>query len=606
LWKYLDYNKFVQYGVMNLHILNSQYQDASKVDNGFWREIGVKSDAITETESILLSARIKAMLASFKMAALLELCQLYDIAISDNEESIKDQLRLLPLEQRHLILFLHDFSNRKKKSIYTYYDSLTLEETQYTKSSLAKLIHLYRINPVHLIQIYTWFLWDNRASGKLFVFDKNVSSSVAHNIANEYNFHIQLRDALFQGSGSKNYYRVFSSSIVNNKVLILLYRLISDAPRPDFVTAPRNREVSPALFLIDVEKKTVEIKALTTEETSIKRYLEQTLGSPLGHVQTQVYTEYSKEVFINTIIKGSTTTAIGQPIRDFTVFKVRFRNSPLKNSPKITLELDDLDIWPSVEEAHAQGSVNIESLKDLESLHFKSAEGSRVIKSTILDNGNVIFSMDDSNLDQLSKKAIEKKFIEKFGIPLYREISNEHFEEGKADKIDYLLTASSVEKPSPYERSIIAALKDQKILEENVTKYFYCVNCSIDYSYVDPKDVPNECDSCDGQQIKTKVGSILSANINEAYKFTKDRVKVENVAWLISRENELNLGSTKLRCMHLAQVRNDEKQLQLVFADKSIQKSVLKYLNRQMKPTLLILIGQQERMIDYSVAAHFR
>ncbi|GMX66240.1 hypothetical protein Elgi_55120 [Paenibacillus elgii] len=583
-----------------MHILNSQYHDANKVDNGFWREIGVKSDAITETESILLSARIKAMLATFKMPALLELCELYDIAIRDDEESIKDQLRSLPLEQRHLILFLHDFSNRKKKTIYTYYDNLTLEETQYTKSSLAKLLHLYKTNPVHLIQIFTWYLWDNRASGKLFVFDKAISSSVAHNIAREYNFHVRLRDTLFQGSGNKNYYRVFSSSTVNNKVLILLYRLISDAPRPDFVTAPRNREVSPALFLIDVEKKTVEIKALTTEEASIKKYLEQTFGSPLSEVQTEVFTEYKKEVFINTIIKGSSTTAIGQPVRDFTIFKIRFRNSPLKNSPKVTLELDDLDIWPSVEEAHAQGVVNLESLKDLESMHFKSSEGSRVIKSTILENGNVIFSMDDSNLDQLSKKAIEKKFIEKFGVPLYREISNEHFEEGKADKVDYLLAASSVEKPSPYERSIIATLKDQKILEENVTKYFYCANCQIDYSYEDSEDVPNKCDSCDGQQIITKVGSVLNANINEVYKFIKERIKVGNTTWFVSRENELNLGSTKLKCMHLTTIRNEEKHLQLVFADKSIQKSALKYLNRQMKPTLLILIGQQERMINYN------
>ncbi|WP_372010068.1 hypothetical protein NBRC13296_05755 [Paenibacillus chitinolyticus] len=582
-----------------MHILNSQYHDA-KIDNGFWREIGVKSDAITETDSILLSARIKTMLASLKMSALLELCELYDIATRENEESIKDQLCSLPLEQRHLILFLHDFSNRKKKTVYTFYDNVAPEETQYTKSSLAKLIHLYRINPVYLIQIFTWYLWDNRASGKLYVFDKAISSSVAHNIAREYNYHIQLRDTLFQGSGNKNYYRVFSSSNVNNKVLILLYRLISDAPRPDFVTAPRNREVSPALFLIDIEKKTVEIKALTTEESSIKKYLEQTLGSPLGQVQTEVFTEYKKEVFINTILKGSSTTAIGQPIRDFTVFKIKFRNSPLKNSPKVTLELDDLDIWPSVEEAHAQGAINLESLKDLESMHFRSSEGSRVIKSTILDNGNVIFSMDDSNLDHVSKKAIEQKFIEKFGVPLYREISNEHFEEGKADKIDYLLSASSVEKPSPYELSIIAALKDKRILEENITKYYFCANCRIDYSYEEPKDVPNECDNCDGQRIITKIGSVLNANVNEVYKLIKERIKVGNVTWFISRENELNLGPTKLKCMHLAIKRNEEKHLQLVFADKSIQKRALKYLNRQMKPTLLILIGQQERMIDYS------
>jgi len=378
-----------------------------------------------------------------------------------------------------------------------------------------------------------------------------------------------------------------------------LYRLTSDAPRPDFVSAPRNREVSPALFLIDLDKRTVEIKALVTEEYSIKKYLEQTLGATLSQVQTEVFTEYNKEVFINTIVKGSTTTAIGEPIEDFLIFKVKFRNSPLKNSPQVTLELADLDIWPSVEEAHSQGTINLTSLKDLESMHFKSAEGSRVIKSTILENGNVIFAMDDSNLDSLNKSAIEKKFMDKFGIPLYREISNEHFKEGKVDKIDYLLTTAIIEKPSPYEKSIIATLKDQKILEENATQYYYCRNCKINYSYYKQEEVPNECSDCGDQQILTKSGSTYSANLDEIYKFTKSFFG-NQIGWFICRENEINLGSVKLKCMHLKDAQREEKNLQIIFADKSIQKSILRYLNRLMKPTLLVLVGQQERMIDFN------
>jgi len=162
-----------------LRILNSQYQDPSKIDNSFWREIGVKSDAIVETDSILLSAKINTILSSLKLPALLELCELFEITTKDTEEAIKDQLCSIPLEQKQLILFLYDFSNRKKKTVYRYYDWLALEGTVYAQSSLSKLVHLYRLNPIHLIEVYTWYLWDNRATGKLFVFDKSISSSTA-------------------------------------------------------------------------------------------------------------------------------------------------------------------------------------------------------------------------------------------------------------------------------------------------------------------------------------------------------------------------------------------------------------------------------------------
>lgn len=582
-----------------MQTLNTQFHNVDKVDNSFWREIGVKADAIVETDPILLSNKIRIILNSFKMPALTEICDLFDVKKS-GEDDVIDLLCSLPIEDRQLILFLYDFSNRKKKTINNYYDYLGLETKHYTKSSLAKLIHLYKLGPTKLIEIFTWYLWDNRASGKLFMCNKAVPVSIAKKIANEHTFHVTLRDSLYKGSGSKNFYRVFSNSVVNNRILILLYRLISDAPRADFVSAPRNREVSPSLFLIDLEKGTVEIKSLTTEESSIKKYLEETLGCSLEPIQAKVFTDYKREVFLNSIIKGSTSTAIGEPVKDFTVFKVKFRNTPLKNSPQITLELDGLDIWPSVEEAYECGTINLESLKDLESMHFKSTEGSRIIKSTILDNGNIIFSMDDSNLDIPSKQVIEKKFQDKFGVPLYREISNEQFDEGKADKIDYLLTAVVVEKPSPYERILISELKNLEILEEHIKKYYYCENCQIEYSFEDKTEIPNQCIHCDSQILKTKTSATFKSNIKEIYKYTKNILRSSNSRWIISRENELNLVDTQLKCIHLKNTQNQDKNLQVVFVEKSLRKSVLKYLNRLMKPTILILIGQQEKTIDYN------
>jgi hypothetical protein len=586
--------------VGDLQVLNKQYVKESSLDSGYWREIGVKHDAIHELESILIHSRLKSILEQMKMPALNELRKLYQLSESEDDESLRESLYTLDLDDRKLLLKLHDFSNRKKKSVDKYYASMSLEDERYDKSSLAKLLHLFHLSPTHLIELFTWYLWDSRASGKLFVFDKeSISHSEAKKIAQENTYNNELRDILYKASGSKNQYRVYSYSIISKKVLILLYRQISDAPRADFVSAPRNRDVSPTLFLIDIDKKTVELKSLITEEGAIKNYLQSTLDSNLGEIQPEVFVDYNKEVFVNSILKGSSITASGDIVTDFTVFKIKFRGTPLKNSPQVTLELDSLDIWPSVEEAHANGTINLESIKDLESIQFKSSLGNRLIRSTILDNGNVIFSMDDSNLDTDNKKIIEEKFLDKFGVPLYREISNELFDEGKSDKVDYLMTISKVEKPSAFINSILAQLKKESIIMEMQNSFYYCPQCRIEYAYDKPEEVPNTCKDCDGDKISKRLSNVITVNLDSVYGLTKKRCKEKLTQWELVRENVLKVGSIELKCLHLLHQQND-MGLQIVITDKSLQKSALKQLNRLMKPTILVLIGQSERLINYS------
>jgi hypothetical protein len=586
--------------VGDMQVLNKQYMKESSLDSGFWREIGVKHDAIHELESILVHSRLKSILAQMKMPALNELRKLYQLGEFEDDESLREALFKLDLEERKLLLKLHDFSNRKKKSLDKYYESVKLEDERYDKSSLAKLLHLFHLSPVHLIELFTWYLWDNKASGKLFVFDKeNIPYSEAKKIAEEYTYNIKLRDILYKASGSKNQYRVYSYSIILKKVLVLLYRQISDAPRADFVSAPRNREVSPTLFLIDIDKKTVEIKSLITEEGAIKNYLQSTLGSNLGEIQSKVFVDYNKEVFVNSILKGSSVTASGDIVTDFTVFKIKFRGTPLKNSPQVTLELDSLDIWPSVEEAHTNGTINLESIKDLESIQFKSSLGNRLIRSTVLDNGNVIFTMDDSNLDSVNKKRIEEKFLDKFGVPLYREISNELFDEGKADKVDYLMTISTVEKPSEFINSILTQLIKQSILMELQNSFYYCPHCRIEYVYEEPEEVPHTCKDCDGDRISKRSSKVITVNLDAVYGLIKKRCNEKLTRWELVRENVLKVGSVELKCLHLSH-QQIEMGLQIVITDKSLQKSALKQLNRLMKPTILVLVGQSERLINYS------
>ncbi|WP_043890704.1 hypothetical protein [Paenibacillus sp. Aloe-11] len=580
-----------------MYVLNRHYK-IEALDGAFWREIGVRYDAIMELESLLVHKKLSGVLVVLRLPALKELCQMYELDHSGNEEQIKENLLKLSLEERRLLLLLHDLSNRKKKTIEKYYNDLAFEGIRYERSTLAKLLHLYRMSPIYLVEIFTCFVWDSKSSGKKYIFSKKITVNEARKIANEDSYNKELKETLFKGTGSKNHYRVFSYSIHSKKVLILLYRQISDAPKPDFVSAPRNREVSQALFLIDEEKNTVEIKSLIMEENAIRIYLDKTLGA-LSLIESEVFAAYEKETFVNSIINGSTITASGKPVTDFMVYKIKFRGSPLKNSPQITLELDYLDIWPSVEEAYSNGTINLASIKDVESLYFKSSLGNRNIRSTILENGNIIFTMDDSNLSIDNKEILNSKFFEKFGVPLFTEISNEQFEEGQADKIDYLLGVSKVENPSAFVRSMLGELRSHNIIQDKITKFYYCDNCKIDYNYEKDEEVPTLCVDCEGDRIGKGSNELVTVNIEAIYQFVKGKCKTGNTPWKIVRENHIKIGSSEYKCLHLWDETN-EKGLQVLVTEKALHKAALKNLNRLLKPTMLILVGQTEKLIDYS------
>ncbi|MGR6765165.1 hypothetical protein ACU1JV_25645 [Paenibacillus sp. T2-29] len=207
--------------------------------------------------------------------------------------------------------------------------------------------------------------------------------------------------------------------------------------------------------------------------------------------------------------------------------------------------------------------------------------------------------MDDSNLSVDNKKILTSKFFEKFGIPLFAEISNEHFEEGKADKIDYLLSISKIESPSSFVRSMLGELRDHNIIQDKTTRFYYCDNCKIEYTYEKDEEVPILCMDCEGDRIRRRSNDVLTVNIEAIYLFVKNKCKTEGAPWKIVRENHVKVGSSEFKCLHLWDEEN-EKGIQVLVTEKALHKAVLKNLNRLLKPTLLILVGQIEKLIDYS------
>lgn len=581
---------------------NGKYRLQSDVNMAYWRELGVKYDAINELQTGQRRTHFTVFLEGLSNADLQELANITGIILDDTEskEKMKQDLLGLDNDKRDIVLYLRDFQNRKKKTINSYYIDHSVE--QHYGSTLAQLYHLFTQLPAHLFSICTLHLWSVRGMGEQYSLDKRIKSGVARQVATEKGFEDKLCDMLYKASGEKNKYRIFSHTIVDTKrVIILLYKQIGDISRPDFNEAIRNQEVNMILFELNIENDLLEIKASTNfEMRAIREYAEITFGGVFTHVTTEVYHDYDKATFVESILNGK--TASGKPVDDFIVEKVSFRSSPLKNSPEVTLQLKNLDIWPSVMHAYDQGSVNIDSIKDLASLSFKSASTSRTIKSTVKDNGNVIFTMDDGMLERDKMELIKKKFFEKFGIPMFQEISNEKFSDGRADLIDYVMAQTDSTKLKQSE--LVAyrhALLTEKLLEEVIDQSAVCndYECSFVKKIADVCELPNECPICEGE-LRVDKAVTVEINIKNAFRQIKRYLKewCASGAWeLQPSDSELTHGGNKYKFINLERV-TDNKMLQVMVTDQTLHGTLIRKLSKMMNPLIVVFVGQQEKFLE--------
>ena len=135
----------------------------------------------------------------------------------------------------------------------------------------------------------------------------------------------------------------------------------------------------------------------------------------------------------------------------------------------MSFELDNESIWSSVMDASGYGILKIRSIKDVESLTAKVKNKKRIIRSNILQNGNVIFSFDDSRMEKDIRESFIDNFYNLFGIPMFQEVSNQFYVEGKADKLDYVMSLSNASILEEGDREVFKELIDKKlILEEKV------------------------------------------------------------------------------------------------------------------------------------------
>lgn len=581
--------------------LNYDYKGKIEPDNLFWRELGVSIDSIMELSEPVVDSLLKPMFERQKNEVLQELCTLYGLEIPDKKENGVITLLKMTLENKREILILQDYKNRRKYSIDTYYKGkYSKEKVLFNSSTLTQLKHMLNISINNMIEVYTLYSWDIKGTGDQYTYEYGISQEEALKIPTTYRD--DLINELYKGSGQSKKYKVFSYTHFGSKVIIILYKQVNDTPRPDFDKAVRNKEVVPLIFCIDVKDKLIEIKGASVKDKSnLVKYFQSNFERcnpiPIKH---NVFENYDKEAVIKAFLKG--VPPGDAEVTDFVVNKIVFRDSPIKNSPKVLLELENEDIWPSVIYAYNNNCINLDSLKDIEGLTIKSGGKSRGVRSIILDNGNVLFTMDDSRLDSETKKTIISNFNKKFGIPLNQEIANSKFQAGRADKVDFILGTKKWENLDTIEAEILTELKAKSFIDSVEKDYFYCKGCKLEKEITKELDIKEGCPECGSEDLITKVKSEHIINIRTIKSFVRKSLKELN-EWEI-KKGESNIAfddKEHYNFFNLKHLENDEI-LQVLVTDQSLPISVVNRLKTMMTPTIIIFIGHLEKFVhSYNV-----
>ncbi|SEJ43976.1 hypothetical protein [Bacillus thuringiensis] len=580
--------------------INITFKNSDKNDVKFWRSVGVSIDLINELSTSDIGIRFKSMLNNVTINELSELATLLNVDLKDvNKKEQAECFNEVPINSQKEIILLREFLNRKKRTVIRYYNYVSTNsdyETIFKHSQVCQLYQLFNNDHIHIIQIYTWHNWNSKGTGIQFSLSKKVSFDKAYKIPTEYA--TDFVDDMYTYSNRENKYKVFSfGKHEKEKLVVMLYRQINDASRPDFDEPFRNKEVVSIMFQIDVTAGLLEIRSkFQKEKEGIKKYIEKTFDTSLTEIKPEVFNQYQPEKVISAVLEG--TPPENKEVLDFMVNKVVFRSSPLINSPSLTFELKNGDVLPSIKDAYTRECIDLESIKDIESISFKTSKVSRTIRSTVLEDGNIIFSLDDSGIEQETKNDIEEKFLFKFGIPLNKLVSNSKFTVGKADLTDYLMTISLKKAFTDIEQEIFGRLIQDKIIFEGSEIIISCENSNCDYTESISSEL-KECPSCGNPKLRKDGYSSVNISIKSVQGFVKELIKsfCNTTDWELSKDTEKTYYKSKYKFINLDN-RQTNESLQILIHQGAIQNRVLEKINRSLTPTVIVFVGMLEKNIQ--------
>lgn len=576
--------------VKNLQFAQLDYDSTST----YWKELGVNIEFLNETKFQTLSTSFSNEIKKLKTSDLNELSNF--LLDSNIKAASADDLieKSLDENKKRTFLLIKEYTLRKKRSIEEYLE-LNMLDNQYN-SLLANVWNLYVSAPNRLFEINTYHHWRNRSSDTVYTFTKDFNISQVSKIANEKTFRVTLENILYKKSGQANLYKVHSFSLLGNDQMIFhIYKQVNDKTVPDFVTPVRNREVKSIMFLIDCKKKTIEIRDYTkSEKNGLLDYLNgPEISLDCTEIKNEPFLEYQWEELKNAFL-GIKQTLNNNSKADFFISSISFKRSTIVNTPQIFFEVDNGDVLESVGEAHNKGIVDLRNLQDIKNLKIKIANTSRTIRTVALDTGDVVFTMDDGNLDKLTKENINSKFSEKFGIPLNQPISNIYFDIGIEEKVDYLMGLNKEEKTDDVTKLKFEELIKNGLIERFLKVQWICQDCHEVYS-----EGTTECPECENKLTKKSQQYVRVNETKTKKEFASklERYRQESVVWTKSTKSTVNIESESYEFINFINEDTDE-MIRFLLTFTQLSNKVINRIQRIGTPTVIVYVAANSVNID--------
>lgn len=532
-------------------IFNKDLHDAEW--KKYWEELGVNFLRINEDANF--NENVKRKIES--------LCEtdyeiLADILKIDYDDKFIEKVS----ENHELknILYLDNFLKRKKKAVDELYDSIFMKNDKYKQeaSSIVKLLQLFMDNKVRLFEVYTLNEWINKGTGIEYIANSELNKNQIDDFLKQDEIE-KFCEFMEETPQIGTSYKVRMICKYRDKQIFLVYKLKNDTQMTDFDEAKRVKNIDKILFEIDVKDGYLHIKFKNySERIQIKKYFEKYFKSTFNEIETDVFENYDVDDFKSNFTKLESSKDI---TTNFYVTRMAFANSLLDKSPQLTFDANKRDIWPSIVHAFNMKIVDIDSMDSIKSMTVNVNSRFRNIRTITLKDGNTIFKLDDKGLKDYERINIEKKFKEKFHVPLNTRVKNK-LEKGVVEQIDSIFRCTSIDEIMGDASEILDKLVKDKIIKTKKIKNIVCKNESCGHVEEYISCTVEKCSECFADEIiiqeynklevdnkiiekyiKTYLGRALNSENNNIEK--SDKFKEHTCFRFLYNEKEYNVIITR-------------------------------------------------------------
>ncbi len=595
--QYIEYTKYVSGEEDSL--FNRDYQSIEDENSKacFWRELKVNYDKIRE-ELASKEHDIQEMLSKLSIENLQEICKILDINIKGKTEHKDIMKSIMQYENSIVLLYLQQLGKTRKVYIDEYYNYRYYNKTvNYLNSiSLVKLLHMYTAQHIQLIELATLIEWKKRGTGAEFYIKGESNKDISKNILSEEG-ETDFCNFLQKNARNNNEYKLaMHCQSGEQKNIFLIYKKRNDVPYIDFDESKRVKNIEAVLFMVDMEEMTVHIKSNTRQEIeSIKKYIQQNYGYELELSEKEIKEDYDITKFKFAFSSINILSQDG--LSDFYISRITFSRSLLNKSPEIIIGEGKRDIWSAVVQANTMGLINIDSLYAIKSINIALRNIKKAIKVLRMEDGSVVFKLDDRGLSEAYVKTIGDKFQLMFDIPLNTKLRDK-LDAGKANEIEAVLRTDMESKVDIRMKDVLEELVEDKMVKRTSFNKVKCGNnnCEWEKDYDNKDELVTECPYCGCDEFVYDSDNKLEVNDKQICKFVletlKESFKLEKDSFIPFEDIRIGKDLMMYRFVY------NKNEYRVLIAGKVLAKSVLKKIEKQLVPTMIIYYGIDKGQVD--------